>query len=118
MGRIFIMLNVGFFVVSSMAVEIQFVVLVLEDVEIAADIVVAVVVEVLVVFVVAIVVEVVVEVVVVVVVEVLVVLVVVDLGFEEERFPHLVLQGQHLPVRMLTHLFFLGWYLHSLKHKE
>ena len=110
MGRIFIMLNVGFVVVSSMAVEIQFVVLVLEDVEIAADIVVAVVVEVLVVFVVAIVV--------VVVVEVLVVLVVVDLGFEEERFPHLVLQGQHLPVRMLTHLFFLGWYLHSLKHKE
>merc|ERR1711917_130911 len=99
-----------------MAVEIQFVVLVLEDVEIAADIVVAVVVEVLVVFVVAIVVEVVVEVVVVVVVEVLVVLVVVDLGFEEERFPHLVLQGQHLPVRMLTHLFFLGWYLHSLQH--
>ena len=120
MGRIFIMLNVGFIVVSSMVVEIQFVVLVLEDVEIAADIVVAVVVEVLVVFVVAIVVEVVVEVVVVVVVvvEVLVVLVVVDLGFEEERFPHLVLQGQHLPVRMLTHLFFLGWYLHSLKHKE
>jgi len=112
MGRIFI-------VVSSTMVEIKLliVVLALADVGSAADInvvvvTVVVVVEVLVVVIVG---EVVVEVVVVVVavVEVLVVVVVVDL---EERFPHVVLQGQHLPVRMLTHLFFLGWYLHSLQH--
>ena len=36
----------------------------------------------------------------------------------EGRFPHFVLHGQHLPVRMLTHLFFLGWNLHSLQQKE
>lgn len=119
MGRIFIMINVGFIVVSSTTVEIKLliVVLALADVGSAADInvVVVTVVVVVEVLVVVIVVEVVVEVVVVVVavVEVLVVVVVVDL---EERFPHVVLQGQHLPVRMLTHLFFLRWYLHSLQH--
>ena len=62
---------------------------------------------------------------VVVVVEVVVVVVVVvevvvevKIVVLEGRFPHLVLHGQHLPVRMLTHLFFLGWYLHSLQQKE
>ena len=62
---------------------------------------------------------------VVVVVEVVVVVVVVvevvvevNIVVLEGRFPHLVLHGQHLPVRMLTHLFFLGWYLHSLQQQK
>ena len=114
MGRIFIMLNVGFIV----ELKCLIVVLALADVGSAADInvVVEAVVVIVEVLVVVIVVEVIVEVVVVAVVEVLVVVVDVDLGLEEERFSHVVLQGQHLPVRMLTHLFFLRWYLHSLKH--
>merc|ERR1712233_104441 len=57
---------------------------------------------------------VVIVVVVVLVVDVVVVVVVVVVGVD--RFRHLVLHGQHLPVRKLTHLFFLGWYLHSLQH--
>ena len=97
MGRISIMLNVG-----SSAKNKCLVVVVEVVVEVLVDVVVVVVV-------------VVVDVVVVVafVVNVLVAVAIVDL-VEEER-PHLALQGQHLPVRRLTHLFFLGWYLHALK---
>ena len=48
--------------------------------------------------------------VVVVVVAVVVVVVVVDLAAGRAALPHLaLLQGQHLPVRRLTHFLFLKW---------
>ena len=103
MGRISIVLNVGFIGVSSTTAEIKCLVV---DVVVVVDV-----------FVVVIVVVVDVVVAVVVVVEDVVVVVVVDL-VGDDRFRHLVLHGQHLPVRKLTHLFFLGWYLHCLKKNQ
>ena len=109
------MLIVGFIVVSFTTAENKCkVVVVVVAVGLKFDVIVVVVVVVAVVVVVVVVVLVVVGD----PVDVLVVAVVVDLVGEERLPPHLVLHGQHLPVRKLTHLFFLGWYLQSLKHEE